>query len=191
MLASSGCNHLAKRIYGIKNPEYERADNILKHQHEIFGSEIPGLTTTAIFQLQLLRGGIPEVYVFDKSGHRLSYSNPDKPDCNAPAEAFLARLDTIKAFPVNHEYTLSTFAGQLMKPGCNRSFKALTDSVDFHVFMTWAVWIGRKIHDDKTKLWIETLKSNHKIRYRLYLVNLDWQECWSAEEKKKFEESMN
>lgn len=186
-----GCKFIVKRIYGIRNPEYENKNAILKRQQELFGSEIPCVTTTAKLQLQLMRNGIPEVYIFDRSGRQLNYANPDNPNCNAPAEAFLAGLDTIHTFPVKDDYTLASFTAQLHEPGCGSSFGIKSDSVDFHIFMTWAVWIGRKIHDDKTKLWIEQLKSNHKIRYRIHLVNLDLQECWSEEEKQMIEQPMN
>lgn len=187
----SSCNFIIKRIYGVRNPAYEKKNTINKRQQELFGSDIPGLTTSAKFQLQLMRNGIPDVYIFDKKGRRLSYINPEKPNCNAPAEAFLAGLDTIQAFSLNDDYTLNTFTGQLNEPGCGSSFEVKSDTVDFHIFMTWAVWIGRKIHDDKTKLWIEQLKLNPKIRYSLHLVNLDLQECWSEEEKQMIEKSMN
>lgn len=187
----SSCQFLITTLYGVKKPRYEKEEAIRKRQLQLFGDTLTGLVIKAASYEKLNGGGLPEVYIFDRTGKQLSYINPEKPGCNAPAAEFLSNLDPHLQYPVSSEFMLDSFALMLNEPDCGKSFVLQKDSSDYYIFMTWAIWTGRKIYDEETQVWIKHLSSNQKGRFRIYLINLDLQECWTDTEKQSLGISPN
>jgi|SRR5688572_7517689 len=191
LLFSSGCTFVLKKIYGIKNPEFESHKKILDFKEQIGFSSVPYLG----LKLESLQTGhnisVPDVYVFNAQGKYIAYKDTSKLNCNAPAEVFLSALNANTEYEFSDVYTLSTFMEVLENPPCQNLENENYNGFDFYIFMTFARYTGKKIYKDKSRLWYDALQQNKKIRYKLFMVNLDLKECWSPEQKSWLESKSN
>ena len=182
----SSCSFLAKTLYGMKDPDFENQKTVLRKQHEIFGSGHRPLEFNFESWKVKSLNSIPEMYVFDQQGRYIPYKDTLRPNCNGPAETFASELDPDRTYLYDASMNLSKFLGYVNQPGCGPSVQLPDEAVDFTIMLTWAAYAGKKIYKQKTILWLEELKKNSKIKYRVYLVNKDLQECWPEELKLKF-----
>lgn len=185
MLSATSCTFMAKIIYGFKDPDFESAASIGKKQTDYFGPGHRSLTYSFDAWRVKEFNSVPEMYVFDRQGRYVPYKDSLRPNCNGPAESFAAELDPAKAYLTDESMNLEKFLKYTNMSGCGLKPQLPEEDVDFTVMMSWAAYAGKKIYKEKTILWLDELKKNKKIKYRVYLVNKDLQECWSDEQKNK------
>lgn len=185
LLSGTSCTFMAKVIYGFKDPEFENSKDIAVKQADYFGPNRRSLVYS--FESWKLKefNSVPEMYVFDRQGRYIPYKDSLRPNCNGPAESFASELDPAKAYLTDDAMSLEKFLQYTNVPGCGSTPQLPDEDVDFTVMMSWAAYSGKKIYKEKTILWLEELEKNTKIKYRVYLVNKDLQECWSEDQKKK------
>lgn len=181
-----GCSKIAMVMYGVKKPDFENATSIKQRQHEIFGKDYRVVTLTADAWKNKRSHPMPEVFVFSSDGYLIPYQDSLRPNCNGPAEQFLAELDRKRTYHKNEQITMQEFVKDLKFDGCGQRFIPNSDSADFFVFMTWSVWSGKKIHKEKTMIWHEALTANRNITASMHPLNIDFQDCWTEEEKALF-----
>ncbi len=183
----SGCNNIVLKVYGVKNPDFESTISIEKFKNEVFGNEFPFFVVAFSEWKNNQLFTIPDVFVFSNDGKYIPYKDSLRPNCNGPAEIFLAELDKNKHYNYGPEYSLDVFLRKLQMPCCIKTAELESDQKDFYIFITWANWAGKKLCREKTIEWLKALETNTKISYKLILVNQDLQECWSDEQKKQLE----
>ncbi len=184
----SGCQPVVRIIYGVKNPDFYRVSEIMKFQTEIGLEETPYFGFTAENWISVKDRGYPDLYVFDKKGRFIDFHDTLKPNCNGPAEQFLTELDSERTYNYSSKYTLDSFLALLEDTACNRARLIKLDSTNFYVFLTYASFMGKLVHRQKTLVWRDALVGNNKIKYQLYYLSEDLKSCWSDEQKKLFEE---
>jgi len=186
-ILDSGCQTLMLKLYGVKDPDFESQADIVQFQKEIGFGDVPfsGLKATAWFGKQKL--SVPDVFVFSADGKYIPYKDSLKPNCNGPAEVFLSELDPKREYQFSEDYSLNNFLELLEGPNCQPlNFKKMNE-VDFYIFMNYASFLGKKIFKEKSIIWFDSLKQNKKIKYQLYMVNMDFKDCWTPEQKQLFE----
>ncbi len=174
-------------MYGVKQPQYESEQSLTGFQQQVGFDNIPFVGAKS----SLWRSGklfhCPDVFVFDNQGRYIPYKDSLRPNCNGPAELFLEELKPGKDYNYSDLYTLSSFNNLVEDPQCNPVPEFKTDKIDYYVFITYAVFTGKKLIREKSLPWVEALKKNKNINSKLIYINLDLKECWSEEEKKFFE----
>jgi hypothetical protein len=185
MFSASSCIFMAKIIYGLRDPDFENAAAIAQKQTDYFGNDHRSLVFSFDSWKVKELHSVPEMYVFDRDGKYVPYKDSLRPNCNGPAESFASELDPARAYLTDESMSLEKFLQYTNLPGCGLTPQLPEEDVDFTVMMTWASYAGKKIYKEKTILWLDELKKNKKIKYRVYLVNKDLQECWSEEQKKQ------
>ena len=183
----NGCTPLAKFMYGVKEPKYESAESIETFKVNVFKSDAPTLVLKSSEWMNLKMLDCPEIFVFNAVGKFIPYKDSLKPNRNGPAELFLHELDATRSYHYSDEFNVETFWKKFENPNCLELPDFSFQQVDFYIFTTWVNWSGKKIYKEKTIEWLTALKGNKKIRYQLYFVNQDFQECWSDEVKAWFE----
>ena len=187
MISSIGCKAVLKKMYGFKQPDYESYSAILKFQEEVGFGGIPfsGLKPDVWFLNK--RFSSVDVYVFNKDGKYIPYKDTLRPNCNGPAELFLTELRPGNDYHFSDEYTLDSYLNLLEGAECQKLSYIKKPDTDFFIFMTYACFTGKRIIKEKSKIWLDSLRNNTKIRYQLCLVNMDLKSCWSEEQKNQFE----
>jgi hypothetical protein len=185
MLSVTSCTFLAKIVYGFKDPEFESSASIDRKQTDYFGPDHRSLVYSFEAWREKEFSSVPEIYVFDRQGKYVPYKDSLRPNCNGPADSFASELDPAKAYLTDDAMSLEKFLQYTNMPGCGLTPQLPDEDVDFTVMMSWAAYAGKKIYKEKTILWLDKLKKNNKIKYRVYLVNKDLQECWSEDQKNK------
>lgn len=181
-----GCKPVAKLFYGVGSPSFKQDSEIHPFSEELIGKDIPVymLGYSAWSSGKAL--SVPEMYVFDKHGNYIPYKDSLHPNCNGPAGLFLTELDTSRNYYTSDELNFDTFLNSLQTTGCMPVSDINKGEEDFYIFFTWVSWMGKKLYKEKTFEWLDELKSNNKIRYKMYSVSLDWADCWSDEQKAFF-----
>ena len=181
-----GCRPVIKLIYGAKAPRYETKQSlekfhevVFKDDHQNFAVSFDAWKNNKLFSM-------PEVFVFDIKGRYLPYKDSLKPNCNGPAEVFLAELDISRNYHFDSTKTLRSFVSSLETIDCEPATINLDAETDFYIFMTWAKFTGKKIYRQKTCQWLKALNENKKIRFNVFYVNQDLQQCWTEEQKNYF-----
>jgi hypothetical protein len=186
VFSTIGCNKVLSIFYGIRQPEYETEQSLARFEQETFGEVIPYFTLDVNRWKEGRLPQNPDVIVFDSKGNYIPHRDSLKPNCNGPAELFLSELNTGRAYHYDASLSISTLLNDYHKPGCAGKAEISTTDVDFLVFITYAKWSGEKIIRQKSLRWISALKANKNIRYNLYLLNSDLQDCWSQSDKDFF-----
>ncbi len=178
---------MLKKLYGYKEPSFKSHEDIVKFQSEIGFGGVPLLGISADSWQKQKIFSIPDVFVFNSAGNYIPYKDSLKPNCNGPAELFLTELRASKTYNYSDQHTLDSFVKNLEGENCQPvAFKTDTRT-DFYIFMTYATFTGRKIYKEKSAIWLDSLKNNRHINYRLFMVNEDLKQCWSEEQKKWFD----
>ena len=191
LLISSGCIPITKKIYGIKNPDFESHEKILNFQEHIGFGDIPylGLKPECWRDNQLF--SMVDMFIFNAEGKYIPYRDTAKLYCNGPAEFFLSALNSETDYYISNEFTLSTFMERLENPQCQPLAFENSNEIDFYIFMTYSTFSGKKIYKDKSTIWLDSLQNNKQIRFKLYMVNEDLKDCWTPEQKSWLESNSN
>lgn len=176
----SACSMMMKKMYGIKNPEVESKESIMKYARSV------GLDTAAIVTLDTssflpafkrIQTSVPEAEIFSKSGDNLSYKN-ESMDCNAGLFAFIPRLRTDTVYEKKDNFSLKEQLASLRDLNGKTISPPGMDNADYYLFIYWTRWTG-KLNKDHVKKWEELASSNKNVRIRVFEVNLDFQSWWS------------
>lgn len=186
-LQTIGCTPIGKLYYGIKRPDFETDSSVRQFAAKLGLPDAPVYTVKFDAWKNNSRLQSPDVYVFNKYGKYIPYKDPAKPNCTGPAELFLSYLDTTALYNYSDEYSLQSVVDQLNTTSCESPGLRNFDNKDFVIFATFTKWQGKKFQRGKTMVWLDSLQNNKHISYELILVNVDFQNCWNADQKKMLE----
>lgn len=182
IMTLSACQPIMFKIYGIKKPEIENAESIIK-KAEKFNLDTSNIVTvnSKDFLWVLKYQGIPDAGVYNSEGEYLEYRQTDT-SCNAGLFQFIPDLRKDKNY---HKPDSANLKTELNK------FRTLTgqnitnvESADFYLLIYWTVWAG-KLNKDHVKIWEDLAKQNTHCRIKVIKVNLDLQEYWDQAERDK------
>ena len=181
------CTPIVKRIYGIKKPQVENENSILRKALKF------GLDTSTIFTvsgkdfLQELHGkSIPDGAIYDANGKYIEYRSTDSA-CNSGLFQFIPALRLNQSYNQPDSLKLRDELVKFRDLKGNEINKL--DQADFYLVIYWTVWTG-KLNKDHVKLWEKSAKENNYCNIKVLKVNLDIQESWSKEEKETIEKAV-
>jgi len=185
-LILTSCTRILLVMYGVHKPKAENSKSLTafldKHKMNFAENFV---TDTLGFKI-LTKYGAPEIMVFDKNLNFVPYKSEAKGTCNAPAESFLSRLNAANNYETSKQYNFDTIVSHL------RTFdgkKVEINSIkknDFIIVMTWAKWMGYKIHKEHTVSWYNAIKNNKNCNMVVLMVNVDLQENWGKDVLEKY-----
>lgn len=183
LLAFSGCQVLARTIYGIKKPKVENAASLRKKAAG-FGLDTTNILTvnSADFLDALAAGGIPDAAVFDAAGRYIEYRETDT-SCNAGLFSFIPELSLNKSYNLTDKTTLGAELGKCLSID-GYPLADMDANADFYVLIYWTAWTG-KLNEDHVKVWEDLAAANKNCRVRVIKVNLDLQEHWDEQERER------
>lgn len=192
LILCSGCSTVAKKMYGIKDPEIENRASIISYAQSINidTSHIITVDTAAYIKtLVRIQTSIPEAELFNRGGINISYKKKDQ-DCNAGLFSFIPNLRKDSAYNQKDAYSLAQHLKGLR--GLNgETLDGLTDpSADYYLFIYWVKWIG-KLNKDHVREWMSLAQSNPHVRIQVIPVNLDFQSWWPESFQQKVVKSMS
>lgn len=181
------CKQISLISEGVRKPKIENKQSI-----EAFLTKVNCHTEkSAVLNFSSLMDVIianvtpTSVYVFNKKGEFIQL--PGATNKCAPEPSFFLRdLGTAgKEYkPVNNGIDLEKFKRWII-PYKQPLFSDI--DVEYTVFITWAIWPGRKVFQRDVQSCISSVRENKKSRIELILVNLDMQQDWGEENLKKVE----
>jgi hypothetical protein len=182
LVLNSSCQHMLKKIYGVKNPEIESETSIKKSAIK-YGLDTANIVTlnSKDFLRELNGKAIPNASIYDSKGNYIEYRATDT-SCNAGLFEFIPNLNVKNSYnkpdSTNLELELKKFLDLKGKPIDK------LESADFYVLIYWTVWTG-KLNKDHVKIWEDAANNNKNARIKVLKVNLDFQDYWDEAEKKK------
>jgi hypothetical protein len=182
LVLNSSCQHILKKIYGVKNPEIENEISIKK------ASVKYGLDTTNIITVnskdflgELNGRSIPDASIYDSKGNYIEYRVTDT-SCNAGLFEFIPNLDIKNSYNKPDSSKLDSELKKFLD--LNGNLLGELESADFYVLIYWTVWTG-KLNKDHVKIWEDAARNNQKSKIKVLKVNLDFQDHWDEADKKK------
>jgi hypothetical protein len=182
LFLNSSCQHILKKIYGVKNPEIENESSIKKAALK-YGLDTANIVTlnSNDFLKELNGKAIPDASIYDSKGNYIEYRVTDT-SCNAGLFDFIPNLNVNNNYnkpdSTNLELKLNKFLDLKGQP-----IEKL-ESADFYVLIYWTVWSG-KLNKDHVKIWEDAAINNKNARIKVLKVNLDFQDHWDDVEKNK------
>jgi hypothetical protein len=182
LFLNSSCQHILKKIYGVKNPEIENESSIKKAALK-YGLDTANIVTlnSNDFLKELNGKAIPDASIYDSKGNYIEYRVTDT-SCNAGLFDFIPNLNVNNNYnkpdSTNLELKLNKFLDLKGQP-----IEKL-ESADFYVLIYWTVWSG-KLNKDHVKIWEDAAINNKNARIKVLKVNLDFQDHWDDIEKNK------
>lgn len=180
LFIAGSCSLVAKKIYGIKNPEVESRESIMQYARSV------GLDTSAIVTVdspyfipafKRIQSSVPEAEIFSKNGENLLYKNVST-DCNAGLFYFIPRLRTDTVYAKKDSFSLKEQLASLRDLNGKTISPAGLENADYFLFIYWTRWTG-KLNKDHVKEWEKLAASNKNVRIRVFEINLDFQNWWS------------
>ncbi len=187
IILSISCRTIIKKMYGVKKPAFEKPENIEKFKNEVFGNNVTYMIVSYDSWKQGKLFPVPEIFVFDRTGNHIPYKDTLRLNCNGPAELFISQLDKSRKYFYD-TLTRNQFIRRLDYP-VNSNLTVENDSADFHVYITWANWAGKKLIREKSFDWINAIYNNKYADISLTLINQDLQDSWSDAQKKYLEQN--
>ncbi len=180
MLIISACNPVVKTMYGIKKPDVENEQSILKYAKRI------GLEQERIccffredwvwaIQGKGFARSIPDMIVFDKKGHFLKIR--DESLCNAVNETVISSLVPGKYFEIDDSVFLRDITDVLRTLKGDPFQMNTAGQSDYVIFIFWTKYSGR-LNKTKVMRWQQEVRYNTACKIDFYLVNMDQQQWW-------------
>ena len=185
--AIMSCRQITLVVNGAKKPKIETPDHMETFLHSTGCTE----AKTAILKFDALpsaiaNGMIPtQVYVFDKAGNGLKLPGATN-KCAPDPSIFIQNLDPFKQYKMDTSLDLRSMI-DFLNTTHNEPFHADSDGSDFYVFVTWAVWPGKKVFKRDIMSCISAVRKNKNSRICLLLVNVDMQSAWGEDNLKRVE----
>lgn len=181
----TSCKETELIINGVKNPKVENAKSIHSFLSSVNCSneKSAALKFSALSSL-IFYGITPtSVYVFDKNGNNLKLPGATN-KCSPDPAQFIQRLSRLQEYKLTDgTFNLKDLKNWILFYG-DGHLKP-DDSVDYFVFVTWAIWSGKKVFSRDVMSCISAAKNNKSAKMDIILINLDMQSEWDAENLKK------
>lgn len=192
LLLCCGCSSVAKKMYGIKDPDIENRESIIRYATSINldTTYICTVDTSAYLKTLIrIQSSLPEAELFNREGVNISYKKQDQ-DCNAGLFSFIPSLRSDSAYTRKDAYNLTQHLNGIR--GLNgETLHNITDpSADYYLFIYWVRWIG-KLNKDHVREWMELAKANPHVRIQVIPVNMDFQSWWPESFQQKVTKSMS
>lgn len=189
LILLSPCKNSSLLVNGVKRPKAETPEQ-LKYFLVSTNSPEQNFTVVKFEELAsvIINGITPtSVYVFDKKGNNLKLPGSVNNKCAPEPSLFIQRLTPSKEYNTDSTFDLKSINSWICTTD-NKDF-IVNNNVDpdFYVFITWAVWPGKKIFQRDIMSCISSAKNNKESKIELVLVNLDMQTIWGEDNLKKVE----
>jgi hypothetical protein len=182
LFLNSSCQHILKKIYGVKNPEFENEISIKKTaiKYGLDTSNIVSLNFSDFLE-EINSKSIPDASIYDCKGNYIEYRVTDT-SCNAGLFEFIPNLDIKNSYNKPDSSKLDSELKKFLD--LNGNPLGELESADFYVLIYWTVWSG-KLNKDHVKIWEDAAINNKNARIKVLKVNLDFQDHWDEADKKK------
>lgn len=179
LLFFSGCSFFLKKMYGVKNPEVESRESIIKYALSagLDTSTIVTVDTSSfVAAFKRIQNTIPEAEIFSKDGDNLAYKS-ESTDCNAGLFAFIPHLRADTVYTKKDSFCLKEQLQSLRDLDGHKLSPAENNNTDYYLFIYWTKWTG-KLNKDHVKKWEKLASSNRNVRIKIFEVNMDFQNWW-------------
>ncbi len=154
------CNTIAKKVYGIKNPEIETVESIEKYlssidvssENNVYCKDILSYKTV----LDIFGKKLPEAILFNSEGKMLTYKKNNQ-DCNAGLFETIPSLSKNSNLQILEGNDIQAFTTYLVDRN-SLKFRNLPKA-DYFLFINWAKYMG-KLNKDHVKVWEELANKN-------------------------------
>lgn len=177
-LLLTGCQTIAKKSYGIKNPKLENKESVEQFlkKHQIENVPILYFKDLQSFSIASKNGylKIPDAFFFNKKGEFVTYQKTPT-DCNANVDGFINELSEFEKLKSDPSKTIDALLNHL-----ENNEQILTSKPDITIIISFTVYAG-KLNKEKAFEWISSIKQAQKkgINVNYYLLNCDFQESWN------------
>lgn len=178
----AACQPILFKIYGIKQPEVENAQSIIK-KAEKFGLDTHNIVSvnSKDFLWVLKYQGIPDAGVYNSEGKYIEYRQTDT-SCNAGLYQFIPDLRIENTYHYPDSADLNTELNKFRNLYGQKI--SINEKADFYILIYWTVWAG-KLNKDHVKIWEDLAKQNTHCKIKVIKVNLDLQEYWDEADRNK------
>lgn len=179
LMSTASCQLIMKKMYGIKDPEVENEQSIVRkaQKYKLDTSNIVTISKSD-YSTSMKGQQIPDCAFFDAEGNYIEYRQSDT-SCNAGIFGFIPALTKEGAYNKTGKTTLSAELAKF------RTLKGMPLSAmpeaDFYVLIYWTVFAG-KLNKDHVKIWEDLARENASCRIHVIKVNADLQEYWEKAE---------
>jgi hypothetical protein len=187
-----GCSSIAKKMYGIKNPEIETKESIISYANSIHLDTSAVVTVdTSLYGAIFKRIGssVPEAEIFSANGDNLSYKMESQ-DCNAGLFAFIPGLKRDTVYSKKDDFKLEEQLKKIRDLNGNSFNLSNPDKADYYLFIYWVKWAG-KLNKDHVNEWEDLAHANKNVKIKVYEVNLDLQSWWPEHFRQRVINSMS
>ncbi len=174
-------------IYGVHNPKVENAESIhdflldiypeLKHPIYVFNNYHA--------LIPYMEQGLPDGAFYNQSGQYIDYHSEES-DCNAEVGTFIDNIEKLTHLTAETEAApLDSLLIHLVDAKTGKTIQR-REEYEGYIVLYWAKFIGKKLNKSKTVKWLKSydkLSDEIKKRYKLLLVNLDFQSFWDISPK--------
>ena len=172
---------MVKIIYGIKKPAWESTAELEEFQKKIFNSH----TDFLIYSMEAWHNtglkNVPEIFIFDRYGAMIPYSDTTTFACSGSVTDFLMNLKVDVNSSKKPAADLNKFCDSLYVKNCYAKFSPEIDDTDYYIFISWAKWTGRLIYKQKVMPWMKAIETNENATIKTYFINTDLQQCWDKD----------
>lgn len=186
------CSFVAKKMYGIKKPDFQTTENQLRFLKK------HGISNVDFYYFKDIKSyiasskekylSIPDAFFFNSNGEYVTYKKKTT-DCNAKVDDFINDLKSFNSSSSNKSLKINSFLSLLTS-----NSKINIEKSEITVFLTWAIFAG-KTNKEKTFDWIKLINKakENGVSISYYLVNCDLQENWNLtnEQKKRLLNVLN
>ena len=171
----TSCMPLLKMYYGLKNPEIENKESILKYCKKK-GMNMTNLATINIDDYVSKLNGVPDADIFNKRGEYIEYRQTDS-SCNAGLFTFIPELHRDSVYQLTGKTNLNDEIKKMRTLTGEQYVLIDTSDYDFYVIMYWARFTGR-LNKDHINIWEQEANKNKNAKIKVIKVNVDIQEYW-------------
>jgi hypothetical protein len=172
----NSCKSILMEVNRVSKPAIETKESIQSYLSmnscTFYDSLFIAKDSTSFFQLVKMVVGFPSVDFFNSNGELLEYSTTG--DCTGKADNFAVNLKPDSNYRIDSSYLLKEVMDKIK--GIQGMSNMSGRKFDFTVLIYWAKYLGNV---NKNALDVmKTIQYNKKIRSRIYLINLDFQNDW-------------
>jgi hypothetical protein len=172
----NSCKSILMKVNRVSKPAIETKESIQSYlstnSYTFYDSLFVAKDSTSFFKLVEMVVGFPSVDFFNSRGELLEYSTTG--DCTGKADHFAVNLQPDSNYRIDSSYLLKEVMDKLK--GIHGMGNMSGRKFDFTVLIYWAKYLGNV--NNNALAVMKTVQNNKKIRCRIYLIDLDFQNDW-------------
>lgn len=191
MLFFFSCKEVELSTNAVKDPKIESPASIhlFLTSNKCANEKSAAMRFSALSSMVRYEISPTSVYVFDKKGNNLKLPGATN-KCAPEPSLFIQRLSASRQY----EQAADAFNLNNIKDWIqvyDRKGWKIDDKADYFVFVTWAIWPGKKVFNRDIMSCISAARNNRNAKIDIVLINLDLQSEWGEENLKKVKFTKN